>query len=154
METIFEIQAGQCAGIGELYRRIENISRKLQRIKQETAKKMNLTPPQFYILKLLWDEDGLPFKEVSRRHGTSRAAITGFIDAMEKKGLVYRDSNRQDRRSLLVRLTAKGKSLQSSSFDLDTLYGECCKGLEPDEYRQLAILLEKLEYSLNFPDGS
>ena len=75
--------------------------------------------------------------------------ITGTFDVMEKKGLVTREPNPDDRRSLLARLTAEGRALQDSAPGLDKTFGSCCVGLEPDEFQQLGWLLSKLNNSLS-----
>ena len=75
--------------------------------------------------------------------------MTGIVDTLEKKGLVTRQPNPEDRRSLLVALTEKGKALEDSTPDLEIIYAKCCVGLSAEEFRQLGLLLEKLDQSLD-----
>lgn len=64
--------------------------------------------------------------------------------------MVSREPNPDDRRSLLVRLTEKGETLQDATPTLDRIFESCCIGLEPDEIQQLSRLLKKLNESLSY----
>ena len=75
--------------------------------------------------------------------------MTGIVDTLEKNGLVTRQPNPDDRRSLLVTLTEKGKALAGSTPDLDRIYSSCCVGLSVEEFKELGYLLEKLDQSLD-----
>jgi DNA-binding MarR family transcriptional regulator len=138
----------QTGSIPEIFQRIELVEKKLKQIQRETIKATQLTPPQYVVLTLLWEKDGRPFKELAKATHCTRATMTGIIDTLEKKKLVTREPNPADRRSLLVKLTAQGRSLQHSTPSLDRIFRSCCVGLEPDEARQLSQLLKKLDDSL------
>jgi DNA-binding MarR family transcriptional regulator len=124
--------------------------KRLKRIQRETIREADLTPPQYFILTLLWEKDGRPFKEMAAAAHSSRASMTGIVDTLERKGLVTREPNPDDRRSLLVKLTEKGWSLQDSTPTLEGIFGSCCAGLEPVEIQQLSRLLRKLNDSLSY----
>ncbi len=134
----------------EIFQQIEQVNRKLKRLQSQTLKKASLSPPQFFTLSLLWEKDGRPFKELADALNCTRATVTGIIDTLEKKGLVVRAPNLGDRRSLLVKLTEKGRSTRSSTPSLEKTFKSCCDGLEPQEINQLSRLLEKLNSSLHF----
>ena len=65
-------------------------------------------------------------------------------DALEKKGLVKRVSNPEDRRSILVKLTTSGKQQKNTSPTIDDIFETCCGGLTPEEMKTLVGLLAKL----------
>jgi DNA-binding MarR family transcriptional regulator len=138
----------QPGSIPEIFQLIEQVEKKLKQIQRETIKETNLTPPQYVVLTLLWEKDGRPFKELAAAVQCTRATMTGIVDTLEKKGLVTRAPNPDDRRSLLVKLTEKGESLQRSTPTLDRIFKNCCVGLAPAEARQLSQLLKKLNDSL------
>ena len=102
----------QSGSIPEIFQLIELVEKKLSRIQRETIGEADLTPPQYFVLSLLWEKDGRPFKELAEASHCSPATMTGIIDTLEKKGLVTRDPNPADRRSLLARLTEQGLALQ------------------------------------------
>src|SRR5262245_35533748 len=53
--------------------------------------------------------DGLSMSELSRRLIVSNGAITGLVDKLMQAGLVIRRYDPADRRSMIVRLTRKGR---------------------------------------------
>lgn len=57
-----------------------------------------LTVPQVSALEELAKEDGLSLKELSRRMVLSHSTVSGIIDRLERRELVKRVANEQDRR--------------------------------------------------------
>jgi DNA-binding MarR family transcriptional regulator len=53
--------------------------------------------------------DGLSMSDLSRRLIVSNGAITGLVDKLMVGGLVMRQDDPRDRRSVIVRLTRKGR---------------------------------------------
>jgi DNA-binding MarR family transcriptional regulator len=51
---------------------------------------------------------------IATRLGISTAAVTDIADKLEKLGLIERVRGRQDRRSVWLKLTEKGKTLAAS----------------------------------------
>jgi DNA-binding MarR family transcriptional regulator len=76
--------------------------------------------------------------------------MTGLMDVLERKGLVRRKPNPEDRRSLLASLTGEGQALQEQTPSLRRIYSQCCVGLAPEEFQQLGRLLGKLNESFVF----
>lgn len=143
-------QPYQSGSMPEVFRLIELAEKKLKQIQRETISEADLTPPQYFILTLLWEGDGRPLKELASAAHCSRATMTGIVDTLEGKELVTREPNPDDRRSLLVKLTEKGWELRDSTPTLDRIFRSCCLGLEPGEVRELSRLLRKLNDSLSY----
>jgi DNA-binding MarR family transcriptional regulator len=134
----------------EVFQLIEGLEKKLKQFQGYTLKESKLTIPQYFILSLLSEKDGRPFKELADELACTRATITGIVDTLEKKDLVTRNPNPVDRRSLLVKLTDKGRALLQSTPGLEKTFGSCCDVLPLDESRELNRLLKKLSDSLPF----
>lgn len=64
-----------------------------------------LTVPQITVLEELANEDGLSLKELSRRLSLSHSTVSGIIDRLEKRELVRRTPDEQDRRSSRIVLS-------------------------------------------------
>ena len=135
----------------EIFQLIEDLEKRFRQFQGYTLREARLTPPQYFILSLLAEKDGRPFKELADELACSRATITGIVDTMEKKELVLRGPNLVDRRSLRLTLTEKGRALLQATPGLEKTFGSCCcDALPPDEARQLSRLLQKLSASLPF----
>jgi len=73
-----------------------------------------VTPVQFAILKVLWEQDGLNGAELCARLVLDSATVTGLIDRMEAGGLLERRADPGgDRRMSRVYLTRKGAQLEA-----------------------------------------
>ncbi len=107
---------------------------------------LKLTSAQFNVLLLLHAEPdgGLPLGEIGRKLVVTKANITGLIDRLEQKGLVYRDAA-DDRRVTVARLTPEGAQLADRVIPRhqDAL-GDLLDCLAPGEKRSLIDLLTKL----------
>lgn len=106
-----------------------------------------LSAASFNVLMLLAHDDpqGCPMHRLGRLLLVTRANITGLTDTLERKGLVVRAPNPEDRRSKLVRITDAGRSRLE-----DLLPGHflavrgAFSGLTSQELVTLARLLGKL----------
>ena len=68
-----------------------------------------ITLPQFDVMAALARaEDGMTMTELSRHLMVSNGNVTGIIDRLVTEKLVLRQAPATDRRSFIVRLTAKG----------------------------------------------
>ncbi len=141
-----QFQSDSLPGVFQL---IEQIGKKLDQMKRQTTRIAGLTPSQFAVLSMLWDKDGLPFKDLAAANWCTRPTMTGIVDTLEKKELVTRQPNPGDRRSLLVCLTDRGRALQKTARTISAPFSNCCDGLTMAETKQLGTLLHKLDASLS-----
>ena len=77
---------------------------------------VGLTVSQFGVLEALYHLGPLSQKDLGQKILRSSGNITMVIDNLEKRGLVRRKRDRNDRRFLIVHLTAEGKKLISKIF--------------------------------------
>ncbi|MBV6305342.1 MarR family transcriptional regulator [Candidimonas humi] len=83
---------------------IEGEIRSRLRVEYET------TLPRFDLMaQLLREPAGMKMSELSRHMMVTNGNITGITDQLEKEGMVERIKVATDRRSSLIRLTARGK---------------------------------------------
>jgi len=77
-----------------------------------------LTPAGLNTLILLvhGNADGLPLTELSRLLVSSRANVTGVIDSLVQKGFVERTDHPGDRRSIIAKVTPKGREWLEGYF--------------------------------------
>jgi len=70
-----------------------------------------LTPVQHLILAVLGDEEALSSVEISERTVMDSATLSGVLDRMAEAGLVRKEENPEDRRSIRVSLTARARKM-------------------------------------------
>jgi MarR family transcriptional regulator, organic hydroperoxide resistance regulator len=71
----------------------------------------SLTPFHYLVLCCLWEEDGLSTSGIAERLQQLGATLTGVVDRMEQRNLVYRQRDQSDRRIVRIWLTDEGKKL-------------------------------------------
>jgi MarR family transcriptional regulator for hemolysin len=86
--------------------------RKLNYVLLMQFKPFDITPEQWVVLCRLSDKDGISQKELSLNTEKDQPTLTRILDCLEKKQLIRREANVQDRRSFLVTITIKGRKLQ------------------------------------------
>jgi MarR family transcriptional regulator, organic hydroperoxide resistance regulator len=80
---------------------------------REALAPYGVTPVQFAILKVLWEQNGLNGAELCERLVLDSATVTGLIDRMEAGGWLERRADPGgDRRMSRIYLTRKGAQLE------------------------------------------
>lgn len=72
----------------------------------------DVTPIQYALLKCLWTEDMQPPTQLAQTLQLDTSTVSGLLDRLEKKGLIERIYNTQDRRGIHVHLLESGAALQ------------------------------------------
>jgi DNA-binding MarR family transcriptional regulator len=83
-----------------------------------------LTLPQYYVLRELWQEEGLTQREIANRVGVLEPTMVATLDALERLALIERVRSTTDRRKTHVQLTPAGRTMR------DTLQGYAADVLE------------------------
>ena len=110
-----------------------------------------LTGPQYNVLRILRGAErsnggmGLPCSEIGARMVTRDPDMTRLLDRIEKRGLVARARDEQDRRVVNVRITAEGQRvLKSLDRPVAELHARQMRVLGKVGTRNLVAQLEKL----------
>lgn len=120
------------------------------RLKQYTAAMLkqhnvDLTPEQFLLIDLLWNQGPLSQQELADQLQKDKNSVTKLVDAIERKGFVVRRQNPSDRRSNTIILTDLATSLKDDAkskgiFILDKML----TGIKEEELRSFLDTLQKL----------
>ena len=102
---------------------------------------------------------GAPYRlsptELSAAALMSSGGMTSRLDRLEEAGLVRRKPDPDDRRGVLVELTADGRRIAESAIDYQgERAAELLSPLSRDERKALAQTLRKLLASLERPDAA
>jgi len=88
---------------------IVNTGRKLTQNLTQLFQTHNLTSEQWSLLVSLHNEEGISQKELAERTEKDPANVTRILDQLERKGLVRRVTNPEDRRSFRMFVTEAGR---------------------------------------------
>ena len=76
---------------------------------------MGLTYPQYVVMLVLWQEDGLTVRELGARLHLESGTLTPMLKRMERAGLVSRSRDTDDERRGRTRLTPPGRDLRAQA---------------------------------------
>jgi DNA-binding MarR family transcriptional regulator len=104
---------------------------------------------QWSVLRILWDIEGLTQVELAERMRVEKASLTGVLEGMERRGLIIRERNEDDRRKINITLTAQGRRLKAQLLPhAAKINRKATRGMTPAETAQLRGLLAKLIQNL------
>lgn len=84
-------------------------SRNMIRFLTARLKAYDVTPEQWTVLKQLNNHSGISQKELAQIADKDQATVTRILDILERKKLIYKETNKEDRRSFLLHITEKGR---------------------------------------------
>jgi DNA-binding MarR family transcriptional regulator len=91
---------------------------------------LGLTYPQYLVMMVLWEEDGVRVSRLGERLHLDSGTLTPLLKRLEAQGLVARRRSGQDERVVEVFLTEQGRGLSQAACHIPaTLAGEGAVGL-------------------------
>lgn len=105
---------------------------------------VGLTPPQYGVLALLYQQDGQSQATLCERGAADPNTMVGIVDRLETAGMVRRGHDPRDRRAHLVRITADGRRAFEQCIPLQQqANAQCWAALSASEQDRLRTLLRK-----------
>ena len=86
--------------------------------KELTRNGINLTPEQYLVMDILWDAEVMSQQAIADIIQKDKNSVTKFIDSLEKKGLVYRQVNKTDRRVNNIVVSEEGMRLKAKTTEV------------------------------------
>ena len=83
-------------------------SRLVTREYQPHLDKLGITYPQYLVLMVLWENNGLTVNDISEKLILNTNTLTPLLKRMEKQQLLSRRRDVADERKVLISLTEKG----------------------------------------------
>jgi DNA-binding MarR family transcriptional regulator len=114
---------------------------------EDFLKEHELTPRQYNVLRILRGagEAGWSCKEIGERLLQREPDITRLLGRLEKRGLISRKLDPEDRRSVLTRITKRGLAqLESLQPELSRMAQYQFRTLEEDELEKLLATLDRI----------
>ena len=108
----------------------------------------NLTYPQYLVMLVLWEQDGIPLKAISRRLQLDSGTLTPLLNTLIQSGYIEKARNELDERELVIKLTDAGQSLREQAASIP-LQIQRVLGLTDDEYKRYKGMLDELSQKLN-----
>lgn len=108
-------------------------------------KRMDFTLAQIRVMRIVSDHEGCRMGEIAKRAGISMPTVTGTVNRLVEAGILARERDPNDRRSVRVHLTRKGRNMREQHRRRRTEHlGGMLHRLNPAERQELATSMEKI----------
>src|ERR1700761_1222988 len=78
------------------------------RVYKPLLDRLGLTYPQYLVMLVLWERDGVPVKDISERLFLDSGTLTPLLKRLETAQLIKRTRSTTDERQVLIALTSRG----------------------------------------------
>lgn len=104
---------------------------------------LDITYPQYLVLMVLWENDGLPVNCIGEKLYLDSGTLTPLLKRLETKGFIVRKRKKEDERVVEVFVTASGKALQQKACEIpEKIYSKI--GLAKEDWENLKTSVQKL----------
>jgi DNA-binding MarR family transcriptional regulator len=119
----------------------------MNKVYRKLLRKLDLTYPQYLVMLVLWEHDGVTVSDIGARLFLDSATLTPLLKRLEAGGLVTRTRSAQDERQVVVGLTDAGRAMAADAAAIqDGVL--CAAGCAPDELLAIKRQLEALRGKL------
>ncbi|MFP5390921.1 MAG: MarR family winged helix-turn-helix transcriptional regulator [Gammaproteobacteria bacterium] len=82
--------------------------------------RLGLTYPQYLVMLVLWEQDGVLVKDIGARLYLDSGTLTPLLKRLEGSGLLTRTRDPQDERQVRIELTGAGRALRERAEQIPT----------------------------------
>lgn len=124
-------------------------SRRIQAVYRPLLEPLGLTYPQYLVMLVLWEEDGLRVSAIGDRLALDSGTLTPLLKRLEAAGLVERRRDTSDNRVVRISLTDAGRALRAQAEDVPGALLACVAPAAPDiDAAALKAALDALNHGL------
>lgn len=119
----------------------------IEKLSNQVLAPYEMSNAQYKIMMMLYRNPDKTVRQadIEEKFSLTNPTVTGIIQKLEKKGLIQRVQNPNDKRSKLLCLTAKAYELRDELDQLgEALEGQITEPLTGQECEQLCALLKKM----------
>jgi len=107
---------------------------------------LGLTYPQYLVMLVLWEQDGLTVSSIGERLFLDSATLTPLLKRLEAAGVLTRARAIEDERQVIVTLTDAGRELKESARAVPQGL-TCAMACPPDTLKRMAAQLAVLRHN-------
>src|SRR5207245_4129776 len=86
------------------------------RVYKPLLDRLGLTYPQYLVMLVLWERDGVPLKDIGERLFLDSGTLTPLLKRLEAAHLLRRTRSAEDERQVLISLTSQGQALREKAL--------------------------------------
>ncbi|HET6709401.1 MarR family transcriptional regulator [Amycolatopsis sp.] len=109
---------------------------------------LDLTYPQYLVMLALWEQDHRLVKELGTELNLDSGTLSPLLKRLQTAGLVVRNRQADDERSVRVSLSERGKALHEKARDIPDVIG-AAMSLDEAGLARMRAELDRLTESVN-----
>jgi DNA-binding MarR family transcriptional regulator len=90
----------------------------MTKIYRKLLRELGLTYPQYLVMLVLWERDGISVSEIGERLYLNSATLTPLLKRIEALGLISRRRAHEDERQVIVNLSRAGRELRQKAGEV------------------------------------
>lgn len=107
---------------------------------------VNITPEQYLVLDILWEKQSISQQRIADIIQKDKNSVTKIIDSLEKKNLVCRVVDANDRRINKIELSQKGSDLEEVATEVAIKFmNDVVHGIDTQDLDTFAKVLHQLK---------
>jgi DNA-binding MarR family transcriptional regulator len=79
---------------------------------------LGLTYPQYLVMLVLWEKDGVTVSEIGEKLFLESSTLTPLLKKLQSHGLLNRERSTLDERQVIISLTEEGQQLKLKAVDI------------------------------------
>lgn len=129
---------------------VKDARRAMERALQARLAQHDVPFGHWTYLRILWETEGLTQRELSALAGVMEPTTFGALRAMEARGYIERRQRPDNRRSVYIHLTRKGRALEAKLVPLaEEVNRAAVRGMTREQVTQLRSLLRAMVDNLD-----
>jgi DNA-binding MarR family transcriptional regulator len=114
----------------------------LFKVKEERQlERTGLSARELYVLEHIREDNPWRFNDFAENYRIKPSTLTGIVERLEKKGLVKRERDEEDRKAVFLHCTSQGKEIVQKHIEEDQLF---FRSMNPEEEEQFLSLVKRI----------
>jgi MarR family transcriptional regulator, organic hydroperoxide resistance regulator len=123
-------------------------SRAVTGLYRELLDELELTYPQYLVMRLLWQRGAVPVKDIGAALALDYGTLSPLLKRLEARGLIRRARRSDDERSVKITLTDAGEAMRPNAERVPTEVSRAI-GLDEQASEELRTTLRQLTNAVN-----
>ena len=125
--------------------KVYSMQRLLHRVLEISFKQYGITPGQWNLLNQLDQAGALSQRKLAEQTKKEQATITRYLDTLERKGLIVRTRDANDRRAHVITITDEARKLLHQVEPIaEEASSKLVEEISPEEIEMFLHVVEKL----------
>ena len=128
--------------------KLYSTSLKMTQLYKPLLATLGLTYPQYLVMVVLWEQEGLGIKDVAARLQQDSGSITPLVKRLEAEGYLLRARDPRDERNRVLTLTEAGQRLRAAGVRVNQAIATEC-AIQQADLETMAAGIDQLNARLS-----